>query len=126
MSGAGIATEVAAAIAEAGAEVGLGVPLSGAIIRTTGADESVYPPVAGSSTEYACNLILSQYSARDRDGTNITTRDVKAMISPDAATEPLNGDRLRVQGITYSVVNVMPYRPGGVVLYYICQVRAGQ
>jgi hypothetical protein len=126
MSGAEIASEVAAAISEAGAEVGDGTPLTGSIIRVTGADESTYPPTPGTPTSYACTLILTDYSARDRDGTNITDRDLKAMISPDAETEPRNGDSLQVQGRTYSIENVTPYQPGGVVLYYIAQVRAGE
>lgn len=126
MSGAEIASEVATAIAEAGADVGDGAPLTGSILRTTGADETTYPPTPGSTTSFDCTLILSQYSARDRDGTNITDRDLKAMISPDAETDPRNGDSLQVQGRTYSIENVTPYKPGGTVLYYIAQVRAGE
>jgi len=126
MSGAEIADEVAAAIAEAGAETGAGVPLAGVIVRVSGADEGVYPPTPGVETEYDCTLILSKYSARDRDGTNITDRDLRAMIGPDAETEPENGDKLRVGGLTYSVINITPYKPGGVVLYYIAQVKAGE
>jgi hypothetical protein len=134
MSGAEIASEVAAAIAEAGAEVGDGTPLTGVILRlkdqTTPAS---YPPPTpdddGEEDDYdrfACTLILSEYSARDRDGTNITHRDLKAMIAPDAETIPRNGDSLAVQGRTYSIENVMPYQPGGTVLYYMAQVRAGE
>jgi hypothetical protein len=126
MSGSEIAAEVSLAIAEAGAEIGDGTPLSGTILRTTGADESTYPPTPGTTQEYTCKMILTDYSARDRDGTNITDRDVKAMIAADAETAPQNGDRLRVSGRTYSFVNVMPYQPGGTVLFYNAQVRAGE
>lgn len=115
MSGADIAAEVAAAIAEAGAEVGNGSPLTGVIIR----------PGNVAAAEFACTLVLGQYSARDRDGTNITARDVKATISPDAETDPRNGDLLRVQGRTYSIVHVDAVQPGGVVLMWKCQVRSG-
>lgn len=133
MSGAEIVSEVAAAISEAGAEVGDGTPLTGSIIRSMGADEGTYPPKPGFCVEYTCTLLLTQYSVRDRDGTNIAARDLKAMIavplvnSIDAndTTEPRNGDSLQVQGRTYSIENVTPYQPGGVVLYYIAQVRAG-
>lgn len=126
MSGAEIASEVAAAIAEAGADVGGGAPLTGAIVRVSGADEGVYPPTPGVETEYDCTLLLMQYSVRDRDGTNITDRDLKAMISPEIAIEPENGDKLRVGGLTYSVESVAPYKPGGTILYYEAQVRAGE
>ncbi|MGI3168400.1 hypothetical protein ACRARG_04560 [Pseudooceanicola sp. C21-150M6] len=126
MSGADIAAEVAAAIAEAGAEVGNGAPRTGTITRTTGADETTYPPTPGSTTDYACTLILSEYSARDRDGAQITARDVKAMIAPDAETDPRNGDTLTVAGKVFSIVNVDAMQPGGVVLYWECQCRKGE
>lgn len=125
MSGAEIAAEVAAAIAEAGAETGAGVALAGIIQRVSGADESTYPPTPGATQDFACTLILSEYSARDRDGTNILASDLKAMISPDAETDPRIGDKLSVSGSVYSIVNVDPLQPGGVVLMWEAQVRSG-
>lgn len=125
MSGMEIASEVAAAIAEAGAEVGSGSPLAGAIIRAVGADETVYPPVAGTDQEFACTVLLSNYTARDRDGTQVTARDVRVTISPDAGTDPRNGDRLRVGGVIYSIEEVMAVQPGGVVLMWKCRARRG-
>lgn len=124
MSGADIAAEASAAIREAGAEVGTGVPLTGQIIRRGLADESTSPPTPGGEVSHSLDLILWEYSAHDRDGTNITERDVRAMIAADAETDPRNGDSLIVQGRTYSVMNVKPYQPGGVVLYWICQIRS--
>lgn len=124
MSGATIAAEVAAGIAEAGAETGSGSALTGSILRVSGAVESTYPPTLGTETAYACTLMLSNYRASDRDGTNITARDVKALIAPDAATDPRNGDRLTVGNETYSIVNVEAVKPGGVVLMWKCQVRS--
>lgn len=123
MSGSEIAAEVAEAIARAGAEVGNGTALTGTIIRTSGADESTYPPTLGSDNEYACTLIMMDYEDRDRDGTQITASDAKAMIAADAETDPRNGDKLRVLGKTFSVVNVVPEQPGGVVLYWMAQIR---
>lgn len=123
MSGAEIAAEVAAGIAEAGTETGAG-PRAGTIIRTSGADETTYPPTAGTDAEYACTLVLTNYSARDRDGTQVTARDVKALIAPDAETDPRNGDRLEVSGRTFHLVNVDAVQPGGVVLMWRCQARS--
>lgn len=123
MSGVELASEIAAAIAEAGSDVGSGTPLVGQIVRISGADETTYPPTAGSETSYDCTLVLSEYSAMDRDGTNITTRDVKVLIASDAETDPRNGDRLEVSGNTYELVNVIPVMPGGTVLLWRCQAR---
>lgn len=123
MNGASIASEASVAIAEAGAEVGNGAPLTGVILREVGADESTYPPTEGSTTEYACTLILSEYAERDRDGTQITAKDVRAMIAANAETPPQNGDRLRIDGETFAIVQVQPYKPAGVSLYYKAQIR---
>lgn len=124
MSGADIAAEVAAGIKDAAKETGNGIALAGTILRTTGADETTYPPTKGTETEYACNVVLATYSARDRDGTQITARDVRALISPDAEADPRNGDRLRVGGETFDVVNVDAVKPGGVVLMWKAQLRS--
>lgn len=126
MSGADIAAEIAAAIAEAGSEVGSGSPLTGHIIRRSGADESTYPPTPGSLTSYSCTLLLSEYSLRDRQGANITARDLRALISPDAASDPRIGDRLQFQGKEYSIINVDAVNPGGTILMWECQVRRGE
>ena len=123
MTGAAIAAEVADAIRSASAEVGTGAPLTATIERDTGADEGVYPPTPGTTQTFVCDVVLTSYSARDRDGTNIRQGDAKAMIAPDAETAPLNGDKMRISGRLYSIESVEDYRPGGVTLYWIAQVR---
>ena len=124
MSGADIAADVAAAIREATAEVGAGVALTGVLVRSSGADESTYPPTAGTDTEYPCALMWGRYDARDRDGTNITARDVRAMIAADVAVAPQTGDRLKVGGKVFHVVNVGALQPGGTVIMWDVQARA--
>ena len=109
---------------ELGNEFGTG-PLVGVIIRTTGADESAYPPIPGTETEYACTVILTNYSIQDRDGTQITARDIMVLIAPDAETTPQNGDKLRVNGETFHIVNVDTVQPGGVALMWECQAKKG-
>ncbi|WP_422073894.1 hypothetical protein [Tranquillimonas rosea] len=132
MSGARIAAKARAAIEKAGRKTGTGSPLTGTITRRTAADDSTYPPTPGQDVKYRCTLFLSEYSARDRDGSNITERDLKAMIAVPVVNEndetdtiePTNSDTLQVAGRSYSVVSVTPYQPGGVVLYFEAQVRA--
>ena len=116
---------VAWASKQAAAAVGIGkVGIPAEIVRVSGADESAYPPSLGDETTFAATVMWSAYSARDRDGTQITARDVQALVAPDAETEPRNGDRLRVDGRTFDVVNVQAVQPGGVVLLWKCQARA--
>ena len=125
MSGASIAAKVTAGLKAAGAKTGNGAPLAGTIIRTSGADETTYPPPPGAETKYACSVVLSSYSARDRQGTEITARDMKALIAADAETDPRNGDALRVAGQTFNIVNVEAVQPGGEVLRWKAQARKG-
>lgn len=125
MSGADIAAEVSEAIRLVTAEVGNGTPLAGEIIRTTPGDETVYPPAAPTEATFTCNLMLSEYSARDRVGTDITVTDLRAVITADSQTDPRNGDVLKVAGIEYGLTNVSPYQPGGTVLYWTATARRG-
>ncbi len=117
MSGAEALADIKAARLEAGAEAAV-------IIRTSGANETTYPPTAGTESEYGCWVNFSSYSARDRDGTQITARDVKVMVWPDAETDPRNGDRLKVAGQTFHLVNVDQMRWDGVALMWEAQARA--
>jgi hypothetical protein len=134
MTGTGIAAEVAAGIAQASAELSAdgATPLTATITRPGAIDNTTVPPTKGPDTTYTATAIVSQYSARDRDGTQITARDVKVMLAVPLAdgsgnqTEPRNGDTLAISdGRTYHVENVMPLQPGGVVLYWECQARMG-
>ncbi|MEM1371473.1 MAG: hypothetical protein AAGG72_04490 [Pseudomonadota bacterium] len=127
MSGAALAADVSALIAAESADLNDGTPLTGQILRQPTATVTTYPPPApGDPDSYNCTVIITQYSARDRDGTQITARDVKALIAADAETDPRNGDRLVVGGKTYSIVNVDTIQPGGVPLLYKCQARRGE
>jgi hypothetical protein len=44
------------------------------------------------------------------------------MIAADGPV-PTTADKLRIAGKDYSIVNVEPYEPQGVVLYYVAQAR---
>ena len=123
MSGAEIAAEAAAAIREASAEVGAGTPLTATLVRPGVYDETTY--TTGEPTPYTLDVLVTEYSARDRMGTDITTSDRKIMVTPDAPVVPKNGDTLSIAGESYSVQEVMPYQPGGVTLYYHVRARAG-
>lgn len=130
MSGAQIQAKVRAGLERAGRRAGNG-PLTATITRFTGADETTYPPTPGTPTSYTAGAMVEQYSARDRDGTEITARDTKVVLSVplmDAAgnqTEPKIGDTLSIgDGRDLRIVNVDAEQPGGVVLYWECQARA--
>jgi hypothetical protein len=121
-AGSDIAAEVSAAIAEAGAATGDG-PLFATISRPGIADETTYPVTPAAATTHTCTVVLTEYSDRDRNGTNIRVGDIKALIAPDAESDPRNGDSLIVGGKTYKMVNVMAVKPGGIVLLWEVQCR---
>ncbi|WP_425070649.1 hypothetical protein [Sagittula sp. S175] len=120
-------------MAEASAEVGTGSPLTATITRRAEGDETTYPPVQGVLTDYTTNALVSSYSARDRQGTNISDRDLKVMLAVPLVdslgneTAPLIGDTLALSdGRALRVVNVTALQPGGVAIYWTCQARAGE
>lgn len=108
-----------------------GNPLTGTITRTTGADETTYPPTPGTSKNYSFSGLMFRYTVDDMRGTDITARDVRVMVSyPVKAVDgeeivPLNGDTLSIAGVKYQIADVMAEGPGGVPLFWYCQCRAG-
>jgi hypothetical protein len=107
-----------------------GSVLRATITRTTGADESTYPPTPGTEREYTAEVLFSNYSASDRSGTEITARDTRLLVSapmttPDGETaEPSNGDTITVGGRKYHAVSVDSIQPGGLALMWEIQARS--
>lgn len=121
MSGASIAAEVAAALREVARDVGAGQYVV-TIIRTT--DPRANPWDSGSSTTAETDLpaMVSDYAQSMIDGTLIRQGD-KRVLMDATGLEPTTADQMRVNGLVYQIVNVMPYKPSGVALYHECQVR---
>lgn len=123
MSGADIAAEVLAGLAQAGAETGTGGPLVGAILRKGVTDESYYPPNPSPPTEHPCTVVLMDFGTMERTSSAIRVGDVKAMIGTDAGITPTSDDKLRIGAQVYSLISVDVIQPGGVPLYFEAQAR---
>lgn len=129
MSGLDIAAEIAGAIAEAGAATGDGSPLVATLLRpaaggTPDYSQPIGAQAGGANAEHACTVVISNYTARDRDGTNIQAGDVKLLVSTEGLTVvPKNSDKIRVSGQTYSIVDVTELAPGGVAVMWTVQAR---
>ena len=121
MSGAAIAAEVAAALAEAGAATGTG-PLIATIRRRGTATGPAYNPTYGPDTLHTCTVVLSHYAARERDDTSIAAADVKVLASA-MDIDPTPADTLVIGFVDYEIVEAMPLDPGGVVLMWTLQAR---
>lgn len=85
---------------------------------------SGYPKTVSAGATATCTVVLDQYDQRDRDGSNVTDRDMRALIAPNAGKVPANGDTLTVAGVTFNVRSVMPIMPGGTAVLYDCKVSA--
>lgn len=66
--------------------------------------------------------LMTQFIAREIDGTNIKLGDVKIMFQAGVGA-PLIGDQLRFSGVTYRVMEPNPFSPAGVDLFYDIQCR---
>ena len=121
-TGATLAAEVAAGLAEASAATGNGTPLVATILRrsrTGGPDHA--PTFATSRTTAPC--VLGTFSAREREGTSIAATDLKVTLAAIPGLELSSGDRLEVAGLVYDIVEAVPVRPGGVALMWTIRAR---
>lgn len=122
MSGASIAAEVSAALAEVASDVG-----SGAFFVTLkvcgGGPDNPWDTDISTATEYEVPAAVFEYPSTMIDGTLIQQGDRKIMMSATSA-KPTVADRIAVGAVDYAIINVMETAPSGVALYYEVQARA--
>jgi hypothetical protein len=93
------------------------------IRRTTNTGEAWNP--TQSTTDYACTLVVTNYTVTQINGTLIQANDRRVFVSTDGLTiTPTPADVLIVGGVTLAVINVMPLKPDGTVVMYEIQARA--
>jgi hypothetical protein len=119
-----ISDKVTAAVMRASARTGGGTPLFGTIIRKTGADESVYPPVPGAEVTFPCTVLFVGFDVFNRLGSNVKARDVDLLIAPNAGTTPSNNDRINVNNRVYEINDVKTVQPGGAALLWKVNAEA--
>lgn len=93
---------------------------TGAIRRTTTTGDPWDPVVT--ETDYACTLVVTEYTLRERESSLIGTTDKRVLISTkDLSIEPTEQDRVVVGGIAHEIVRVDPLNPGGTVVMWEAQ-----
>lgn len=121
MSGQQIASDVAQALREAGAEVGNGSAL---LVTLTPADTGGNPwdiaPGAPASVQLA--VIQDEYRNTEIDDARILSGDKKLLVEA-TGTVPKAGDAMDIQGTAHRVEAVSPLAQGGVDLMYVVQAR---
>lgn len=108
---AGIAAEVAEAIASVGFAATLETQTA-----TTGADD------APTFTEEAITVIDDQITKRDAGG--MVTGSVRVLTIKGNGTVPVKGWRVQVRGSWHRIAAVRPLAPGGVDLLFDLELEA--
>lgn len=104
---AGIATEIATAIASVGFTATLEQPGT-----QTGPE---YDPTFGTATTYSVTVIDDQIRKRDADG-NVT--GTQRVLTMGASVVPVKGWRVQVRGQWHRIAEVSPLAPGGTDLLF--------
>lgn len=81
-----------------------------------------YNPTVTTQT-IAIQIVEIDYSLTNRDASLVQVGDKLGLISTAASSAPLLSDRIVIDGITYSLVDLQPLNPGGLVLLYEFHAR---
>ena len=86
-----------------------------------------FDPVAGettgdSTTNYTGYGAAFNYNKSEIDGTIVQNGDIRLLLE-DTATAPILEDTVTIDSIIYTVKNVTPTSPAGVVVMYELQLR---
>ena len=122
MSGASIAAEVNAALAEVARDVGDGA-FTVTLLEPAAQPVNPWDAAAGAPTQHEVNALVSDYPQGMIDGTLIQQGDKRLMLSATGAIPKVNW-RVLVAGVSYAIMMVKEYQPSGVPLYVECQLRA--
>lgn len=122
MSGAQIAAEVNAALAEASIATGDGT-YTVLLLEPAAQPTNPWDSPAGAPTQHEVNAIISDYPLTMIDGTLIRQGDKRLMISATGPAPKVNWS-VTSSGVTYAILSVREIGPGGVALYYELQARA--
>lgn len=120
MSGAQIAAEVAAALAEAGAATG-----NGPLVGFMSAPEMGGNPWDGpdiSPIPVAVTVILDEWTSAEMKDLQILTSDKKVLVDATGPA-PVTGGTLTINGKAHRIERVMPLAPGGEALMYTVHAR---
>lgn len=97
---------------------------AGAIRRRTTTGPA-YDPTQGDPVDHACQLVVSDYSAMEVDGTRVLATDKKVLLAKgDLTIEPgLDDVVVETGGAVYKIVSIKPLKPGSAVVLWELQVR---
>ena len=121
MSGAQIAAEVNAALAEASIATGSGT-YTVTLLEPAAQPTNPWDSPAGLPIEHEVNAVISDYPLSMIDGTLIRQGDKRLMVSATGPAPKVNW-RVISGDVNYAIMMVREIGPGGVALYYELQAR---
>lgn len=98
----------------------------GAIRRTIPGSGPKYDPGPSTSYDEPADMVVTDFSSREIDGTRVLATDKKIMVAPGALTSsPALSDKVvEADGTVYNIVPpIQTKRPAGTTLVYILQGR---
>lgn len=101
-----------------------GQPITWRLASVAGGYDEVGNPLPGTDERIVEGSGLTlDFDSSEIDGTNILRGDVKVMYE---ATDPILEVEMtgEIEGKTYRIMNVMPFSPGGTVIFQWLQVRS--
>ena len=83
-----------------------------------------WEPPTTSNTDYSCQAVVTEYSAREIDGVNILATDRRAVVAAAGLViVPATTDLLLLDSTVYTIARVKHIKPADVVIAYELQVR---
>jgi hypothetical protein len=113
---AGMAADASSLIAEFGQDITLTHVVQGTYDPATGG-------VVNTTTNQTAKAVELEYSNYETGGTLIIAGDKRLLVSVSGITAPMIDDNCTVGGVVYTIKNVKPLSPAGIVLYYDIQLR---
>lgn len=120
--GSDIAAEVNAALRDASVSVGDGELIATLSHVDTDGFGPPNRPTPALTQDYPVAVVVSSFSALERQASSIQAGDVKVLCQA-LAVEPSTRDSITINGVRYQITNVTTLRPGGVALMHMLQCR---
>ena len=124
MAGASIATEVAAAYAEAGRDAGNGLGAVSVTIDRTGTPTGdAWNPTPGASVTHTFTAKPSGKAYTQRTGLALGAKErVYSLVNYGVTIAPSTSDVLTIDGVEWSVLEVIPMDSAGYVISWLVKV----
>lgn len=84
----------------------------------------VYDPAEAAPVDHPAVFVVLDYEDREVDGARILATDKRVLIAAGGlAVEPKTSDRLIIGGTSHAIVQVKPFAPAAIVVFWEAQAR---